>query len=89
MTTRRNDADHDPGAADPGVPVTPFPLIAPYNVTPPVNSHRRPIFRVPADALTAPAITGRYSATFTASITYESKVELDRDPRPPGTTPSR
>ncbi len=55
------------------VPVSPFPPIAPFATTPPVNSPGDPIFRVPSDVLEASATPGRFTATFTATITYQSR----------------
>ena len=55
------------------VPVSPFPPIAPFAATPPVNSPGDPVFRVPSDVLEASATTGRFTATFTATITYQSR----------------
>jgi Tol biopolymer transport system component len=55
------------------VPVSPFPPIAPYAATPPVNSPGDPIFRVPSEVLEASATVGRFTATFAATITYQSR----------------
>jgi von Hippel-Lindau disease tumor suppressor protein/WD40 repeat protein len=55
------------------VPVSPFPPIAPFATTPPVNSPGDPIFRVPSDVLEASTTAGRFTATFTATITYQSR----------------
>jgi Tol biopolymer transport system component len=55
------------------VPASPFPPISTYATAPAINSPGDPMFVVPGELLKAASLTGRFTATFSGSISFQSK----------------
>ena len=72
--TLANVAPHSPAASS-----TP-PVLAPYASAAAANSPADPVFVVPAAALAPASTTARFTATFTASVSYSSKTSKTASP---------
>src|SRR6478672_7621223 len=62
-------------------PTSPFPLMAPYANAPMIDSTGDPKFLVPGSMLATAGATGAFTATLTATVSYQSKTS-SRDTSP-------